>query len=129
MIFQHRKKTIHFPPLFISNNQIPFVNTTKFLGLTFDSRLTRLPHIKKLKAKCLRSLNMLKYLSHPKTGCNRATLLHIYKSLIRPLLDCGSPIYRLAPTTYLKTSGYCAVLQYSISRRSFPIQPNVKSLR
>ena len=102
MIFQHRRKTTHFPPLFISNNQIPFVNTTKFLGLTFDSRLTRLPHIKKLKAKCLRSLNILKYLSHPKTGCNRATLLHIYKSLIRPLLDYGSPIYGLAPTTYLK---------------------------
>ena len=49
-----------------------------------------------LKAKCLRTVNVLKYLSHPRTGCNRKILLQIYKSLVQSHLDYGAPIYNLA---------------------------------
>lgn len=50
----------------------------KFLVVLFDKELNRLSHIKTLKAKCLPSSNILKYPSHPKTGCNQKTLLQLY---------------------------------------------------
>jgi len=45
--------------------------------------------------------NILNFLSHPSTGCNRKILLCLYKSLIRPILDYGFPIYGLAPKSSL----------------------------
>jgi len=52
-----------------------------------------------IRAKCLRALNVLKYLSHPFTGCNRKVLVPIHQSLIRFILDYATPIYGMAPLT------------------------------
>ncbi|MEW6552626.1 MAG: ribonuclease H family protein [Campylobacterota bacterium] len=62
------------------------------------------PHIKLLRAKCLNSINILKYLAHPRTGCNRKLLLQLYKSLIRSQLDNGAPIYSQSSKSSLKLS-------------------------
>ena len=86
----------------IENNQIPQVETIKALGLLFHTRHSWLPHIKATKAKCLRALNTIKFLSHPKYGCNRKILLTLYTTLVRSILDYGSPIYGLAPSTHLR---------------------------
>ena len=103
-IFQKpRTKLLSLPqPLTIANNIIPQVNSIKVLGLTFQSRHSWLPHIKATKAKCIRTLNILKILSHPSHGCQRKILLPLYKSLIHSILDYGSPIYGLAPASHLK---------------------------
>jgi len=85
------------PPLLIGNHRIPKYETTRVLGLWFQSRHSWLLHIKQLKAKCLRALSILKYLAHPITGFNRKVLLPLYQSLIRSILDYGEPIYGLAP--------------------------------
>jgi len=55
-----------------------------------------------LKAKCLNSLNIIKYLFHPCTGCNRSLLLQLYNSLIRSQKDYGAPIYSHTNNTALK---------------------------
>lgn len=99
--FSKRKQIPPLPPLQLQNFQISISNTTKFLGLHFDHKLSWVYHIKLLRAKCIKSLNVLKYLSHPKTGCNRKLLLNLYKSLIRSQLDYGSPIYNLTNKTTL----------------------------
>ena len=57
--------------------------------------------VSQLRAKYLRKLNILKILSHLKTGCNSKILLPLYQSLIRSVLDCGSAIYGLAPPSQL----------------------------
>jgi len=49
----------------------------------------------------LSALNVLKYLSHPSCGCNRKILLPLYRALIRSILDYGSTIYGLAPSSQL----------------------------
>ena len=46
----------------------------KYLGLIFDKKLSFIPHIKYLKAKCLKSLNILKVLSRTTWGAARTTL-------------------------------------------------------
>ena len=40
--------------------KIPTADEVKFLGIIFDRKLTFIPHIKYLKAKCLKALNIMK---------------------------------------------------------------------
>ena len=43
------------PVLNIYGSPIPVVGEAKFLGLLFDKKLSFIPHIKALKAKCLKA--------------------------------------------------------------------------
>jgi len=90
---KHRRSSNTLPSLVLQNFPIQMVNSYKFLGLTFDGKLSWIFHIKELKAICFNKILILKYLSHPRTGCNRKLLLQLYRSLIRSQLDYGSPIY------------------------------------
>ena len=90
------------PALYIYGSQIPVVAESKFLGVIFDRKLSFIPHIKYVKAKCLKALNLLKVLSHTSWGADRTTLLHLYRSLIRSKLDYGSIIYGPARKSYLQ---------------------------
>ena len=47
------------PVLKLDNDPIQFVKEAKFLGLIWDTKLTFEPHIKYLKARCQKSLNIL----------------------------------------------------------------------
>ena len=89
------------PVLTLYGSPIPVVQEYKYLGLIFDKKLTFIPHIKYLKAKCLKSLNILKVLSHTTWGADRTTLLQLYRSLIRSKLDYGSIVYGSARKSYL----------------------------
>ena len=72
------------------------------LGILFDRKLSFIPHIKYLKAKCLKALNLLKVLSHTSWGADRTTLLKLYRSLVRSKLDYGCIIYGSARKSYLQ---------------------------
>ena len=89
------------PVLTLYGSPIPVVQEYKYLGLIFDKKLSFIPHIKYLKAKCLKSLNILKVLSHTTWGADRTTLLQLYRSLIRSKLDYGSIVYGSARKSYL----------------------------
>jgi len=58
-------------PLSCNGITLPTLDTTKFLGLHFSSNHSWLTHIKHIKAKALRTINILEYISHPSIGCNR----------------------------------------------------------
>ena len=77
------RKPHNDPVLNIYGSQIPVIDESKFLGVTFDRKLSFIPHTKYLKAKCLKALNLLIVLSHTIWGADRTTLLHLYRSLIR----------------------------------------------
>ena len=61
-----------------------------------------IPHIKYLKAKCLKVLHLLTVLSHTSWGANQITLLKLYQSLVRSKLDYGCIIYGSAQKSYLQ---------------------------
>ena len=63
------------PVLHLYGSPIPVVEESKFLGILFDRKLSFTPHIKYLKAECLKALNLIKVLSHTSWGANRTTLL------------------------------------------------------
>ena len=100
--FCQQRKIHNDPALYIYGSQIPVVAESKFLGVIFDRKLSFIPHIKYVKAKCLKALNLLKVLSHTSWGADRTTLLHLYRSLIRSKLDYGSLVYGSARKSYLQ---------------------------
>ena len=90
------------PVLNIYGSPIPVVEEAKFLGLLFDKKLSFIPHIKALKAKRLKALDVLKVLSNTNWGGDRSVLLNLYRSLVRSKLDYGSIVYGSARKSYLK---------------------------
>jgi ribonuclease HI len=102
MHFCRLRKTHCEPNLTLNGNLIPLVEETKFLGLIFDRKLSFLPHIKYLKDKCVKALNLLRVVSHTAWGADQETLLHLYRSLIRSKLDYGCVVYGSARSSYLK---------------------------
>ena len=90
------------PVLHLYGSPIPVVEESKFFGILFDRKLSFIPRIKYLKAKCLKALNLLKVLSHTSWGADRTTLLKLYWSLVQSKLDYGCIIYGSARKSYLQ---------------------------
>jgi len=63
------------PELTLNSTLIPVVEQTKFLGVIFDIKLTFLPHIRYLKEKCVKALNLLRVVAHTSWGTDQHTLL------------------------------------------------------
>ena len=90
------------PEIFINQRQISILDTARFLGVTFDKKITFLPHILNLRTRCDKSLNILKVLSNTSWGADRISLLKIYRAIIRSKMDYGCQTYGSACSTYLK---------------------------
>ena len=96
-------RRLHPEPLLkIYNVNIPVVKETKFLGLTFDSKLSFIPHLKNLRARCLKALNLIRVVAHKDWGVDCDTLLKLYRCLIRSKLDYGSIVYSSAYKSYIQ---------------------------
>ena len=96
--FCQLRKQHEDPVLTLYGSSIPVVQEYKYLCLIFDKKLSFIPHIKYIKAKCHKALNMMKVLSHTTWGADRTTLLQLCRSLIRSKLDYGSIVYGSART-------------------------------
>jgi len=81
------------PILLLNSTPVPVVEETKFLSVVFDHKLSFIPHIKHLKDKCTKALNLLRVLVHTSWVADQETLLHLYGSLIRSKLDYGCIVY------------------------------------
>ena len=68
----------------------------------FGRKLSFIPHIKYLKDKCTKYLNLLRVLAHTSWGADQETLLHLYRSLIQSKLDYGCIVYGSARGSYLR---------------------------
>ena len=103
MHFCHLRKAHDDPVLTLDGTPIPVVEETNFLGVIFDKKLTFITHIKKLKAKCQKALNLLRVVAHTDWGADRKVQLHLYRTVVRSKLDYGSIVYGSARESYLKT--------------------------
>ena len=102
MHFCHLRKAHNDPILTLDGIPIPVVEENKFLGVIFDTKLSFIPHIKQLKAKCQKALNLLRVVAHTDWGADRKVLLNLYRTIIRSKLDYGSIIYGSARKSYLE---------------------------
>ena len=62
----------------------------KFLGITFDSKLTFQPHFEDILERCNNRYHRLRLLANKKWGPSPATLIQIYKQCVRPIFEYGS---------------------------------------
>ena len=102
MHFCNLRKLHPEPELTLYGSAIPLVDQFKFLGVIFDRKLSFIPHIKYIKTKCQKALNLLKVVSHMDWGADRDVLLRLYRALIRSKLDYGSIVYGSARPSYIK---------------------------
>ena len=90
------------PSLKLYNVEIPVVSECKFLGIIFDNKLSFKPHIAHLRNKCLSAMNLLRVVAHTDWGADSATLLRLYRSLVRSKLDYGCIVYGSAFNSHLQ---------------------------
>lgn len=90
------------PVVQLTRVDIPVKTERKFLGGVLDQKLTFIPHIKQLKIKCMKTVNMLKVISHHSYGSDKARLSRLFNSLVRTRLDYGSVVYSSASKSSLK---------------------------
>ena len=62
----------------------------KFLGITFDSKLTFQPHSEDILERCNNRYYRLRLLVNKKWWPSPATLIQIYKQCVRPIFEYGS---------------------------------------
>ena len=91
------------PAIKLYGTPIPAVTETKFLSLVFNRKLTFAAHIKYLKDRCLKALNLLRIVVHKDWGADGATLLEIYWSHIRSKLDFGCVVHGSARPSVLES--------------------------
>ena len=88
LIFSKRIRHVKpYIPLKLNDQIIPIVKTFKYLGITLDPGLNFTSHFKDIVQRCTRRLNIIKSLAGRDWGADRSTLLNLYTSLIRPILD------------------------------------------
>ena len=76
-------------------------NEIKFLGLTFDRKLTWRHHIDNVRHKMWLNINAIKAISGRNLGMQSKTLIHLYKMWIRPIALYGATAYYSAAKTHL----------------------------
>ena len=86
----------------IGNTPLPVEESTKFLGLRWDSHLSFMIHISVLKTQCKEALNLMWVVAHLKWGGDRDTLLMLYRAIVRSKLDYGCIVYGRASNTNLR---------------------------
>ena len=100
--FCNSRKLHPDPVLTLYNQNIVVVKEVKFLGIIFDNKLSFIPHLKYLRTKCARALNLMRVVGHKDWGANSETLLTLYRSLIRSKLDYGCVVYGSAKKSYIQ---------------------------
>jgi hypothetical protein len=102
MHFCQLKRMHPEPELTMDGDPIRVVKETKFLGLILDNKLSFIPHMKQLKIRWQRALDILRVLSSSEWGADRDSLLLLYRTLVRSRLDHGSRVYGSARDAYIK---------------------------
>ena len=77
----------------INETHIKSTETVRFLGIILDYKLSFTRQIDKIVQKCTLTQNILKFLCGTWWGSDPDTLITIYKSYVRSLIDYGSFIF------------------------------------
>jgi hypothetical protein len=81
-----------------NHQEIPCKEQHKFLGVHFDRKLNWKLHINQISQSCFRRMNILRSVSSMQWGADPLSLLILYKSLIRSVLDYACFIFGNANT-------------------------------
>lgn len=100
MFFSRPRQNPEKPRLTINRKQIKYDKEVRFLGLIFDEHLTWESHIKDIKTRCAKDLNLMRHLAGTDWGANKRSLNIVYQSLIKSKIEYGAAIYNPTAKTY-----------------------------
>ena len=86
----------------LNNTLLKHDNNPTFLGIRFDNHLTFNNQIKYLKQTCNKRLDIIKILSHNSWKLSQKSLINIYYTLIRSVIDYSAIISPAICKTNLK---------------------------
>ena len=89
MLFTRQTKNVVKPILTMNGNIIEYVDTFKYLGIIFDSKLSWQPHIKALANKAKATTFITRRMVGKQWGLNPRTVRWMYTAIIRPILTYG----------------------------------------
>lgn len=103
VIFYRGKKIHTQHKIKFNNREIPRRSTIKYLGLTFDEKVTWGPHTVTIKKEAERKSGQLKAILKRNRNLKEDVWEYFYKTLIRPKLTYGLPAWVHASNTQWKT--------------------------
>ena len=95
-------------PVTLFGEPIKWVDTTRYLGVTLDKRLTWSPHIDKVRRSTAQRMGLLGPLLNRRSDLSIRNGVMLYKQLVRPLMDYACPSWRSVARTHV---GMFQVLQ------------------
>ena len=91
----------------MGDQKVKYEKHPKFLGIVFDPNLNFEEHSRKIREKAFDRISVLKIISHPTWKLGKSTLIRVYKTLIRSLMDYSAPLYNcFSPRKLSDTSKY-----------------------
>jgi hypothetical protein len=82
---------------------IQWVDTTRYLGVTLDKRLTWSPHIEQVNRRTAQRMDFLGSVLNRRSDLSVRNEALLYKQLIRPLIDYACPVWRSAARTHVQS--------------------------
>ena len=77
------------PALSLYGDLLSHYPQIKFLGITFDNRMTFTKHFEEILERCNQKFHRLRILVNKKWGPSPSTILQIYKQCVRPIFEYG----------------------------------------
>ena len=77
------------PALSLYGDLLSYYPHIKFLGITFDNRMTFVKHFEEILERCNQKFHHLRILVNEKWSPSPTTILHIYKQCVRPIFEYG----------------------------------------
>jgi hypothetical protein len=110
--------------LTLNNTPIPLLKNIRYLGVTFSQNCTLNQDLKETLKKTRNRANLLYRVRGRIRGCDPKTLLHTYKTFIRPITEYRSPLYA---TLYPASLNQLSACERRILRRIFRLHPTTSS--
>ena len=90
IIFSKSRSAIRAEPaLSLYGDLLSYYPHIKFLGITFDNRMTFTKHFEEILEHCNNKFHRLRTLGNKKWGPSSATILQIHKQCVRPIFEYG----------------------------------------
>jgi len=97
-----RRRFIQPRPVTLFGEPIEWVDSTRYLGVTLDRRLTWSPHIDQVRKRTAQRMGMLGPILNRKSDLSIRNGVLLYKQLIRPMMDYACPAWRSAARSHVR---------------------------
>ena len=91
------------PALTLNGIQLDYCNTIKFLGLIWDYKLSWKAHVSQLKAKCSKTVLLLRSVTTNDWCADQQSLMMLYRMQLRSKIEYGYIVYSSAAADVLRS--------------------------